>query len=497
MTVYSVVDLTGIQDFVYGSNRLKDVVAASTLVATVLDDDDRIHRADAMVQALGRSGGAYISSAGGNGIVSHDTLADAQLWASHLSRALYEQAPGLGAVIGHSDDTDDFVSALSQAFDRADAHKRHGIGHSPLPRYPGVAICGQTGEAAVARQGKNAQDVSFLHGSSNENDEPIGRTIQRLDDHNLRPGASHETAVSGLQGEEPEIIDDLGRTIGEQSDIAIVHIDGNGIGARIRKWLDEPPDRDHVVDDYQFAALQLAELSQTMRDAVINCVGSAVGPLEDHGDVIGLRATPEAADFPLRPDRRERPDTVFLPVRILLCAGDDLTFVCDARVAHALTLAALRAAEQHQEDSGNRPFGDDEPVRVAAGISIHRAHHPIRLLTDDAEHRTRRAKETGVMVSWSLWGDGGEGENGERLFGQCQLASILDEVVRIQRMGRRGPWRRYREQRRDDVEAYLAHVNRISRDPEEHIGSEDRNIGIPANEIADLAVMPACARGDV
>jgi hypothetical protein len=56
-----------------------------------------------------------------------------------------------------------------------------------------------------------------------------------------------------------------------------------------------------------------------------------------------------------------------LPYRRIIVGGDDVTFVCDGRLALTLTTAFLKAFEQSMANTGNERLND---VRAAAGIAV-------------------------------------------------------------------------------------------------------------------------------
>src|SRR5690606_5681066 len=75
---------------------------------------------------------------------------------------------------------------------------------------------------------------------------------------------------------------------------------------------------------------------------------------------------------------------VLLPLRPILLGGDDLTFLCDGRVALALTEAALKAFEAEVPSLGR--------VTACAGVAIVPAHAPFAQAYALAEALCRHAK---------------------------------------------------------------------------------------------------------
>jgi hypothetical protein len=96
--VLTFVDLTGIQPFIFTSNRLRDAVGGSQLVAELFDEDRIDQDCD------GSEHEAY--SGGGNALVTFDgddAVDAARRFAARLSRRIHDTAPGLGVAIVHVD----------------------------------------------------------------------------------------------------------------------------------------------------------------------------------------------------------------------------------------------------------------------------------------------------------------------------------------------------------------------------------------------------------
>ncbi|MBU1495119.1 MAG: hypothetical protein KJ956_14275, partial [Actinobacteria bacterium] len=94
MPVLTAVDVLGIQRYVFGSNRLRDVLAASWMV-------DYVTRREQLQQWTGDRPSSVLLAAGGNAIIEFATLDHARSWAARYSRWLHETAPALDVVVVH------------------------------------------------------------------------------------------------------------------------------------------------------------------------------------------------------------------------------------------------------------------------------------------------------------------------------------------------------------------------------------------------------------
>ncbi len=95
MAVLTGIDVLSVQKYVFASNRLRDVLAASWMVDHVVRRE-----ADSLLQ-WGMTDSRVLLAAGGNGIVEFDNLADARAWTTRYMRWLQDEAPGLEVVVAH------------------------------------------------------------------------------------------------------------------------------------------------------------------------------------------------------------------------------------------------------------------------------------------------------------------------------------------------------------------------------------------------------------
>jgi len=218
----------------------------------------------------------------------------------------------------------------------------------------------------------------------------------------------------------PDEIDLMGRTRGQTSLRAVVHVDGNSIGDSIRMWLNRciegPVEDDRVRREYR-------EWSQALTDcgnAVLKCLAERVGdsvtrPVNSSAYV--LDGTPPHLSFPLDCLDHISEDsngcTVFLPLIPVLLGGDDLTFLCHGRIGLDLAVAALREFERagvgipHLGDEGGKLH-----LTACAGVALVKAHAPFHRSYELAESLCRSAKEKrrksikesgGPSGSWLDW----------------------------------------------------------------------------------------------
>jgi hypothetical protein len=413
MPVLTATDLLGIQRFVFASRRLRDVIGASLLVARACSSlgDGPIAQHPAAHRLM---------AAGGNALLRFDDLSAARDFAKRYTRWLHDTAPGLEAVVVHrayhAGELARAIRALHVDLARA---KLERIPSAPLAGLSVTETCHETGLPAVevGRLGGQRSPVSRATlavraaWKRDRDRSPWVRDLTRIGDRELVTLAR------------PRELDDLGRSQGDTSILAVVHIDGNRIGRSISTWLDacvgeDCPDADLWT---RFDALSrgLDILAEGAMKRVMDRVARSLVTRVNDGaqrvtSVVGT--VPDLA-FTLRP---AAPDAelgdeagVCLPVWPVLVGGDDLTFVCDGRLALDLTEAALGAFEASRVPELGR-------VTASAGVAMVRSHAPFSRAYDLAEALCREAKQRwdegehsrrGCALDWHL----GEVRPGERV----------------------------------------------------------------------------------
>lgn len=376
MPVLTGIDVLGVQRYVFASNRLRDAVAASWIV----------HWATAADGALDDSGGEVLLASGGNAILRFTDEERARDFAAQYTRRLYEEAPGLEVVMVHRSYA---AGALAAALGRLQVD----LARAKLERVPSVpqlglsvtATCRITGLPAA---GFDPQDATI----------PLSRMVLRWREQRVREEAigRWDALLAGHPWLAfPPEIDDMGRTRGDTSLVGVVHIDGNGIGQRITAWsshyVEESQPDDTVLGQLRAWSAALDQVGHRSMKSVVERIARAIG---SDGRIGG--AIPELG-FELR----RGGDKVFLPLRPVLLGGDDLTFLCDGRIALDLAEAALDA------------FAVDVPhlgaVTASAGVALVPAHTPFdrayelaEALCGSAKRRRRETSDGGAWIDWHI-----------------------------------------------------------------------------------------------
>lgn len=372
----TVLDVTGIQSYIFGSNRLRENIGASQLVelAThewVQETLSGSHNLDTTGKMLPNwrledddtRNAEVILRGGGNVLVLFRTLAMAKETVGKLSRKLLEQAPGLEIAVAHREfewedaaigGTDGIHSQLMAKLNRT---KQQRSISTPLLGQAVTLECRATGLPAVGFDPARRRGEALY---------PLSADVLAKLDQGVRDSARERFEdLLPPEAKEPYFtlsadFDDLGRSEGDTSYIAVVHADGNNMGKRFQelaKGFLLPKDNRTYLE-------QLRRLSEAVERAGQTALYQTLERMNDGFKLPGMKLF-------LSGLKRDKDEPPFLPFRPIVFGGDDVTFVCDGRIG--LSLAAIYLDEWEKATAADETIGK---AYACAGIAIVKTHYP-------------------------------------------------------------------------------------------------------------------------
>lgn len=385
----SIVDTTGIQEYIFGSNKLKENIGASHLLVQV--SEGWLHAAleqagpgahnfspDGTIarNPLTRGGAQQVEviySGGGNVVFLSQNEDTAKNVVRALSRVLLQQAPGLEISAAHCvlkskeaiGGKSGAYNGLLQKLSSAKQQRRRSV---PQLGLSVTLACRATGLPAVAL---DSEENRFVSAEIDAKLKAVNAANTRLTDFS----AIFQTYALGLD------FDDFGRSRDDSSYVAVIHADGNGMGKRfeevVEHFSDEAQNRECL--DVIYALSQAVEASG--RDALHDALNQLDQSFKTHGQTeLDERMREFTTDLKLK----KGSDQAIFPVRPLVFGGDDLTLVCDGRLGLPLAAVYLRAFHTHTtEHFAALPIQDEtikeklkKPAYACAGVAIVKAHYP-------------------------------------------------------------------------------------------------------------------------
>jgi hypothetical protein len=399
-----VTEVSQIQRYIFGSNRMRENVGASYLVTQAtegwaleafkkaapknnlckngtaeLDDNKQIE--------MDRSLDAEILYVGGGNFVAlFRQKVTAQNFIQTLSRRILTDAPELQLVVAcqEYDWNENGISlykALTEVLSKLESNKRALVPSVPLLGQGVAAVCHSTGLPAVLVHsiGKDDYLVSAEVHAKNSNVELARGRLTGI----VPPPEDYCYPV--------ENIDLLGRTRGEHSYIAVVHIDGNDMGQRKKKigqkHAELSQNREYVkaIRKFSLGVKKSAEkaLKQTIDKLAENIIEEKGKKIIAHycKDEVG-----KEIDLIARVELSSVDSNIFLPILPIVYGGDDLTFICDGRLALSLAVEYIRFFEQETQKNLK------EKITSCAGIAIVKSHYPFAQAYRLAEGLCQSAK---------------------------------------------------------------------------------------------------------
>ena len=392
-----VVDTAKIQPYIFGSNRLRENVGASHLVhlatggwlksepETLLPPNHNVVEGTLPIKnGAGIEAGAFdaevLYAGGGNTAILFRDETHATAFARKLSERVLCEAPGLDVVIWRQAFAwqDSLAAALDVAFKQLGKKKREREFTHPLLGLSVTAACRSTGLPAN-KERRPPGEADFIPLSSTalakwEQNEPAKRRLRRELLH-LSDGRSAFAADFNF----PDDFDHLGRALGEQSYIAVVHADGNGMG-KLFDTLNEAY-RTRIGDGNRAYITKLHDLSEQVNSLGQNALREVVRKVWEWNTTL---KDGEPLLAPFEDDKGQK----YLSIRPIVFGGDDVTFVCDGRIS-------LWAAQIFLEQFSQIPIQlDDGPrmLHAAAGVAIVKVHYPFARAYELSERLCKDAK---------------------------------------------------------------------------------------------------------
>ena len=433
MSQYHIVMLetSGIQDFIFGSNNLRVNTGASALADAItrewvpallptpnnVDGQGRVTRGSL---EDGRLAVEAIYVGGGNALLMFTGTPDEFL--QRLSSHVLTKAPGLrvvSAVLPIGWKSDSLVGRLSELRQTLAQRKHEAAPSGPLPGLGVTAACVFTGEPATGEWLDPGGQTKLVSESVWARLSWFDRGQQRL------KSLVDDNYVSSF--------DHFG-TKGESSYIAIVHGDGNRMGDRIENL---GKTRAIPSMNREYANL-LREFSDSARKAAETALGATIETLSRCRTTEGLWqrqkdvTARDKAGLPRVSQRCDEEGRPLLPFRPVVFGGDDVTFVSDGRLGLALAHCYLELYSRQQLADGQRAVG-------RAGVAIVNTHFPFSLGYALAEALAASAKEPSEdghapTMDWHFGVNGVVGSLSEirRVAYNVRSGSLLMRPVRVE-----------------------------------------------------------------
>lgn len=341
-----ILDISGIQKYIFETNRLKQIVGASGNVRNLISKEGGV------LLSILKDRGNVKYTGGGNALILFDEEKKAKDFAKEWSLYILEQYPGIQPVVGiytgtYSDNAfGEFLFHCRKALKNT---KAENAVNTLLPRFGITAECIYTGNSVQfydsdIKAKPETKENEYYSIIAKTKDGGYKKANQRfLDEYGFNFSENFED-LSGETGE------------GYRSGMAIVHIDGNDMGkmfSSLKKF-----------KEFEDKSAQVRGLFNKALKAVTNEVDDIT---EKYLKKMGL----ENNVFPFRP---------------IIVGGDDITYVCHSSLGLWSAHAILKNISNQQEDVNDK-------ITACAGIAFTKPSYPFSQGYELAEELCENAKK--------------------------------------------------------------------------------------------------------
>ncbi|MEH2042485.1 Cas10/Cmr2 second palm domain-containing protein [Nostoc sp.] len=372
MTQFTIVDTTGKQNYIFNTNRLRENIGASFLLSQATKEwlEDILKTRFGVPkkpqsEPIETSGlGAEIVYAnGGNALIIFKSREIAIKFTRLLSKKVLTEASGVNLLVVHADfdwENDNLYTIVEDLKKNELEHQKSERIHSASLLGLGVTgSCNSTQLPAVDRSDKyidydddEGKDSYLISTETRQKLKAVRKANRKL-----------QQIFSNVVDENiyqfPYRSDNLGRSEGESSYVAVVHIDGNGMGDRFKKHGEGEGKKNR---DYINAMRDFSNSVETAGTEALKAVTETIVNSIKSGRVVG-----KLGGFDL--NKNSKSNIFYLPFRPLVYGGDDITFICEGRLGLELAALFLQKFEEQKVTDG-------EPLTACAGICVVKAHYP-------------------------------------------------------------------------------------------------------------------------
>ena len=371
MCVLAMYDVRGIQAYIFRTNKVKDIIGASALVDNIIRKafekaTENIFgeaKEKVVIEKWEKEKGEEIRFlsdetiraqllliGGGNAYILYRSREECKEVNKAMAKYILDQTYSLQLAVSVTEMTGDYYKDYREVSRRMGDVKASMPLSMPVGALPIVKVDEVTGYPLTTYDRAGKEYISTESARKREN-------IPR-------------------EEEEAKKFDNLITEKGEESLLAIVHIDGNSMGDMIRRTMQSLSEADR--SSYAKSIAVMRDISLSIQE--------------------NFEGTYKAMEEYLREWQESEKNTILAKkgtyLRRIVTAGDDITFVVNARLAIALTEFFLKdVSKKSIMVNGTEKNDGSYGISACAGIAFVHSHFPFSIGYEIAEKCCKKAKE--------------------------------------------------------------------------------------------------------
>ena len=387
------------QKYIFNSSRLAENIGASTIIRMATEEDVQKFYDKKTVKV--------IYEGGGNALYVFPNPEAGQEFARLYSSYIMNRYPGItlylvGYELKDGESVKDGIDQCYKKLNQKKNNRSHGIG---VIDYGATVRCASTNLPAVPHDRFRNIPNPLKHTNLS------AEALKKLEiGYSTTPREFHNLLLKDATGNQylsellpmartnhiyrfPTRLDDLGRSMNDKSYIAVIHIDGNGMGRKMIALNEKLARRDNEsLEDFNQRYIQgLGDFSRGIRMRYAQAMKETVQELVNNIDILEKELS-----------LQHKEEITYLPIRPLIMAGDDICFVTDGRIGvetARIFLEKLQKKSDIEEVKGMT-------FHACAGVAIVKAHFPFSEAYDLAEELCQNGKNQipeGAEASYIDW----------------------------------------------------------------------------------------------
>lgn len=364
-SVLAMYDIRGIQNYIFKSNKLKEIIGASVIVDNIITDaleyavgQSGLTKDKCIMEwkAEDNSGTEFISDdtvqiqvlfvGGGNAYVLFRERESCNKINQIMAKYVLENTYSLNLAVAVIDKSDNYLNDYRNIQNEMRRIKAIMPETKPVGTQPVFKSDSITGYPLTCDEEAACNSSEALC------------TEARLKRKNCSDAGE---------------LDDMVTSKGDNSTLALVHIDGNNMGKRLMEIMQSVEQ-----EQYGNAVATIRAISKNIDDGFKEAYSACEQYVEKNSDKIK----------PLHKGKL---------IRKIICAGDDITFICNAKVAIGAVETFIKETYKHVLYDSDGISNNDNISRyglsACAGIAYFNSHFPIRDAYGIAESCCKSAKD--------------------------------------------------------------------------------------------------------